>query len=612
MLSFSLFKFSRYFFVMFLVVTVLPLLSLLLWSNYVLTQNINSHERHMIEVISRDTLAAYQTNLFSEIKELSRINANTQEKVLPLKDAKALFDADNIWEVNSKEATTFAKQQPEVAFLRQKAAHQVFGTYFFHKNKIGSLFIIPPTHGRPGFILTKSVPTAALFPQGPVWVEVFAGNSTQRAHRIATSPFRERFDEPKEHHFRGPHGRRVHILIFNPGEPQHLLRGVPPEHFGPPDFGPPMGPPPDEPMFFDEKHEHQPPLQTLEKTAQVTNIVGTPVITLKLHLRRPPEQPGILGQKINHWIGALILLGGALFSLLAGNYMQKNFIAPLMRLSLAARKIQEGNLSIRIDTHSVRQPEVRQTLENVNQMLDGLAEKEQLRNSFISNLTHDFRTPLIAQSRSLELLSTEFRQLGLAEQEKLANGIVKNNEHLLTMVNQLLETYQTEAGMFTLSFRPESIPKLVNHCFDQLSSLAESHNITLSQQFPDDFPDIMADAYYLKRVLINLLGNAIQNIPKHSKVQVVGKRLSPDTVEIRVKDNGLGIQPEEQQHLFDRYYAGTGDTRKLGSGLGLYICKVLIAAHQGTISVESVSGDYTDFVIHLPVSRPEDSHDPQH
>lgn len=522
-----------------------------------------SHQKHLLAAISNDVLALYQSNLDSQTSEIERITSSVEGKSLNTEQYKAILGAKELWPLDSKPAKALLSHIPQLQLKTRahKSPPQIVGTYILRGQEVDSLFIVPDAAKRPGLLVIKTIPIASLFPPGPVQVEVFAGHTTNPAKLIA-----------KSRHF----------------EPWHR-RGMPPP--------PPMFGEPDKPSHFESEFRGP----TLEKTLLLTGLSQTPIMTLRLRLRPPPPQPGTFGMT---WVGALILLTGFLSSLLAGNYIQKNFVRPLLRLSLAARQVQQGDLSVRIETSSARQQDVRQTLENFNTMLEGLSEKEQLRNSFISNLTHDFRTPLIAQSRSLELLSKEFEQLGLPVQEKLAVSIVKNNEHLLTMVNQLLETYQTDAKMFKLHLHSMALSQLIDQCFEQLDSLAEERDIKLTQQFETDFPDIMMDDYYLKRVFINLIANAIQNIPKRSQIQVLGKQLEPNLVEIRVRDNGPGILPEELQHLFDRYYAGTGDTRKLGSGLGLYICKVLVTAHQGTIFVENAAG-YTDFVIQLPILKPE-------
>jgi signal transduction histidine kinase len=538
----------------------------LLWSHYELEQNISNHQRHMLEAVASDILTQYRTGLQKETQAIERITYDFKDKPISLQQYQKVLGAKSLYPLTSKPAQALLKLHPELG-----QSQQVVGSYIINENHLETLYVIPAKGVYPELLMTKSLPVEFLFPPGPVQVEVFAGDTTQSSPRIA-----------KSHHMPPP-------FMFNGKEPPHFIPGRPVfiKHGLPP-------------FLLDDK-EPPPAFRgpTLIKILSLQDASHKTVATLRLRLP-PPPFPGFMRGSLDQWIGALILLAGLISSLIAGNYLQRNFIGPLIQLSLITNQVKRGDLSVRIDTDTIKQPDVYQTLKNFNTMLDGLVDKEQLRHSFISNLTHDFRTPLIAQTRSLELLSKEFQERGLAEQEKLAQSIVKNNEHLLAMVNQLLEIYQTEKEGLNLNLQRVNISSLVDRCFEQLCPLAEERRISLAQEFASDFPELYIDAQSFKRVFINLIGNAIQNISKDSKIQIIGTILK-NTVEVRVRDNGPGISYEEQKHLFDRYYAGSGDTRKLGSGLGLYICKVFVEAHQGHIFVESVPGEHTDFVIRLPI-----------
>ena len=103
----------------------------------------------------------------------------------------------------------------------------------------------------------------------------------------------------------------------------------------------------------------------------------------------------------------------------------------------------------------------------------------------------------------------------------------------------------------------------------------------------------------MKRVFTNLIANAIQNISKGSKIKVIAEKTEND-IEIKIIDNGPGIPPEMIPHVFERYYSGHTLQKKIGSGLGLYICRTIVELHQGTITVESKNGNGTIFTIKMP------------
>jgi len=583
----SLFKFSRYFFVLFLMVTVLPLASLLVWSNYDLEQHLITHQKQFLDMDVRRIHRDFQQQLDMDRTSIAETAQSIKGRDLTLAEYRGVFNVQEVFWLDSATAVAFFRQHPGLSSPLAKTNHaanggDITGDYFPAKKSIESYFIVPlPTVHR-GLLLLKSLPPETFAPNGPYRVAIYAGNQTSPSALMFKSD--DMWRHPGfGHDYESTQRYRLRLKGKQP-PPSLLSRpDKQPAPWRDPNFNPRLS------KILAKKMVH------------LSNLAGQPIATIDIKAFRPPKPAGFPSDQNTQGIGLFILAAGALSSLLAGNYIRKNFLQPLTQLALVATQVQQGHLDSRVETDTIRQADVRQTLEKVNAMLSDLVEKEQLRNSFISNLTHDFRTPLVAQRRSLELLSQDMQQLNLTEQENLALGLLKNSEHLLKMVNQLLETYQTEAGSFRLKLSPEAIPALVSQCFEQLAPLAEERQITLDIQFPADFPVVMTDVYYLKRVFINLIGNGIENIPKRSRIEVSGQITQPGWVQIHVRDNGLGVSPEEQHQLFERYYAGTGDTRKLGSGLGLYICAVLVSAHQGNISVDSVSGEYTDFIIDLPI-----------
>lgn len=556
MKSLSLLKFSRYFFGLFLVMNVLPLVGVLLWNGYHLQQTHQEHQKRFLDMIARDIQSQIHTYLTMNTQSLEKLSHNLPHGKLSVSEAKTVLQSQTVWPFASAEAKRFLQknacgQSLMQQFDRQVSAHKDTVSDFCLVDKVLYLnAIVPLPQQDQTFVIIKPVPLTALISPGPHNAQFYAGT--------VTHPESTKFAEVE-------------------AMPPNLRMKSPNCHKRP------LSPPP----FFEQSRLI--PLKTHD---------GSTIATIRLRLRQPPRHE----EENREWLGAVILLTGFFTSLFAGRYIQKNFIMPVTRLALVTDRVQAGDLSPRVDVSDIRQSDVLQAIQRFNAMLDQLNEKERLRNNFISNLTHDFRTPLIAQSRSLELLIQEFDELELPQQRKLAQSLVQNNHHLLGMVNQLLETYQFENGHLRLDVEAIALPDLIHQCFERLSPLAESRNIELSHQFSSDFPKLMADPQCMSRVFTNLIANAIENIPKGSRIEITGHQTQPGWLEIHVKDNGQGISTEEQAQLFERYYAGTGDTRKLGSGLGLYICKMLVEAHHGSIEIESVLNAYTNFKIRLPLS----------
>ena len=232
-------------------------------------------------------------------------------------------------------------------------------------------------------------------------------------------------------------------------------------------------------------------------------------------------------------------------------------------------------------------------------MILNLQTKEKLRESFISNLTHDLRTPLVSQSQSLEFISQKFKEIGLTNEYELAESLAKNNEHLLKMVNLILDSYSFDPEKLKLSIEKADLYEIIEDCKEQLKPLLAEKNIEFVNNIYKGGTLIEADLFQIKRVFINLLSNAIDNTSGENKYIKAAARFEDEEVLITIEDNGNGIAKEDLKFIFDRYYSGKSLERKLGSG----VCQKLIDMHNGQITVESEINKYTKFIITLPLSQ---------
>jgi two-component system, sensor histidine kinase and response regulator len=297
-----------------------------------------------------------------------------------------------------------------------------------------------------------------------------------------------------------------------------------------------------------------------------------------------------------NYIG-LYLMFGFLLVIVSGIWFKRTFINPFSALSRASEKVANGNLNAEIQERT-SQYEIAGTIHSFNRMVQQLRETEKLRNTFVSTLTHDLRTPLIAQKRVLKMYD-EFNHELPQEMAVMNAQLLKNNEHLLDMVNRILESYQYEAGKIVLHPEPFSLSKLVEECFSAVSPLAQSKDLRLMNQVPADMSDLYADKHQLKRVLQNLIGNALENTQKDHQV-IVRARPWDSYMTIEVEDNGIGISSELLPHLFTRYFTGNRLRQKIGSGLGLYICRMIVELHGGSIEARSDLGEGTLIRIRIP------------
>ncbi len=225
---------------------------------------------------------------------------------------------------------------------------------------------------------------------------------------------------------------------------------------------------------------------------------------------------------------------------------------------------------------------------------------ERLRDDFIATLTHDLRTPLLAAIQTLKFFLDG--SLGELEdkQKVLLSTMLQSNEDLLGLVNALLEVYKFESGKLTLCKTVFNAKDLITQCYDELKPLAEHKNIefVLNCDMPDD-TELCADKGEIKRVMINLCGNAVNYTNKNGKIELFAKAQSGDFI-FSVSDNGNGIPKEDIPHLFTRFSQGTSKKRSTGTGLGLYLSRQIVEAHEGKIWLETKMTKGSEFTFLLP------------
>jgi signal transduction histidine kinase len=223
------------------------------------------------------------------------------------------------------------------------------------------------------------------------------------------------------------------------------------------------------------------------------------------------------------------------------------------------------------------------------------------REDFVSRLTHDLRTPLVAADRMLSLLVQGALGELPAEVQDALSTMIRSNQNLLTMVNTLLEVYRYEAGRKTLVFAPVNFVELIDDMIKELSPLAIDKGLDLKFEHDSEDVVIKGDRLELYRILTNLIGNSI----KFTDEGAVTVRLSKATdkpipcVKLEVQDTGPGISEEDQATLFESFIPGKH--KRSGSGLGLHLTRRIAQAHNGSIRVNSTVGKGSTFTVSLPI-----------
>ena len=227
-------------------------------------------------------------------------------------------------------------------------------------------------------------------------------------------------------------------------------------------------------------------------------------------------------------------------------------------------------------------------------------EMERLREDFIATLTHDLRIPLLASIQTLSF----FMDGSLGElndkQKKLLETMLLSNQDMLGLVNALLEVYKYESGKLVLCKDNFELSSLISQCAHEVSSLTDKKSIALEMTVnTDENRMIYADKQELRRVLANLLGNAINHTPEGGKISIYSN-YDDENIIITVEDNGIGVPEEDAPKLFNRFSQGTSKKRSSGTGLGLYLSRKIVEAHGGRIWLESELGKGSKFSFTIP------------
>ncbi|MEJ2746818.1 MAG: HAMP domain-containing sensor histidine kinase [Anaerolineae bacterium] len=238
-----------------------------------------------------------------------------------------------------------------------------------------------------------------------------------------------------------------------------------------------------------------------------------------------------------------------------------------------------------------------QDLEETNRELEQVSKD---KDAFLAVLTHDMRTPLTSIKGYSSILRD--RELGREQQVQIAKIILRSEENLLEIVNNILDIEKLQSGTPILLERSSfDLALLVRTTAESIASLAMEKNITLHQEDVPQPVIITADEKKIERILLNLISNAIKYTPEGGTVNIETGMKGRYAI-VSVKDNGYGIPEDELPHIFERFRRVKGHQSKaVGTGLGLAIVKSLIEAHEGEITATSEVNAGSTFTIKLPL-----------
>lgn len=236
-----------------------------------------------------------------------------------------------------------------------------------------------------------------------------------------------------------------------------------------------------------------------------------------------------------------------------------------------------------------------------------LAEASQHKSEFLASMSHELRTPLNAIIGFSEvLLERMFGELN-ERQEDYLRDILSSGRHLLALLNDVLDLSKVEAGHMELDPSEFSVAETVDYALSMVRERASAHSITLSRELGPGVDLVRADELRFKQVLLNLLSNAVKFTPDGGRVEVRARATDAD-LEVTVSDTGLGIDPADQQRIFESFQQGGRAARQVeGTGLGLTLTKRIVELHGGRLWLASEVGHGSTFGFTIPLGRTADT-----
>ena len=317
-------------------------------------------------------------------------------------------------------------------------------------------------------------------------------------------------------------------------------------------------------------------------------------ITAFVYGRLGWQPPALAAQVINTWVG-FVLLGLLMFGV-GRSFRQEQYqwFRPLVE---AVDRIAKGDFSTRVDWHVDAGHPMAELARSVNHMAAELDQMEQMRQEFVSNVSHEIQSPLtsisgFARALQEDELSPEARQHYLAIIQTESIRLSKLSDNLLELASLDSEQVRPEPRSYRLD---KQIRNLILACEPQWTDKRLEMDVAL------DEANVTADEDLLSQVWINLIHNSIKFTPPGGCVRIA-LHAQAEGVQVTIADTGIGIPAEDQPHIFERFYKADKSRRRSdgGNGLGLSIVKKIVDLHHGTVSVESQPGQPTQFTVGLP------------
>lgn len=292
-------------------------------------------------------------------------------------------------------------------------------------------------------------------------------------------------------------------------------------------------------------------------------------------------------------LGCVFLTGSIVFLVIADI-----IVKPLTRLTNAIKELSNGNYNVRVD--NVGQDEISKLNQGFNQMARQLAKQDETRQKFISDISHEFQTPLTSIQGFANILKEE--DLPKEQRVKYANIILYNSKRLSSLAKNMLQLTLLDREEIELELTNYSLVEQMNRVISTQENQAMEKNIEIVFEMPKKEIFIEGDEQRLEQVWTNIISNAIKYTNEGGLITITMKKNSKD-IEVSIEDTGIGMSKEVVSHIFERFYREDKARNVEGNGLGLAIVKSIVDLHHGKIDILSQVDVGTIFIVRLPIEK---------
>jgi signal transduction histidine kinase len=300
-------------------------------------------------------------------------------------------------------------------------------------------------------------------------------------------------------------------------------------------------------------------------------------------------------------------LGSIVLALLLGYVLSWSIVGPIRRMQARLAAIASGDFSGHVEVSN--RDELGALAANLNRMNDELgrmyeavATASRHKSEFLANMSHELRTPLNAIIGFSQVLKEQmFGELNAAQAEYV-DDVLSSGEHLLNLINDILDLAKVEAGRMELQPTTFALPGLLDNAMSMVRERATRQGVSLTTETDPSVGLMEGDERKVKQILFNLLSNAVKFTPGGGRVTLAATA-DDGQIEISVRDTGVGISAEDQVRIFEEFtQVGPGATQE-GTGLGLALTRRLVELHHGRLSVASEPGAGSTFTVWLPLRQ---------